>query len=130
MFIGERDAHALSAHVAQRHMVQVIARVRGILDPALEQAMARRLTAMLRRRQVVLPEGRDRDLARSLIEGMLRAVAARLPEAAPVLADAARNAASGITLDFDFAFPDKAAVGKSGTTEATALRITPGMKRV
>jgi len=130
LFIGERDAHALSAHVAQRHMVQVIARVRGILDPALEEALTHRLTAMLRRRQVVLPEGRDRDLARSLIEGMLRAVAARLPEAAPVLADAARNAASGITLDFDFAFPDRAALGKRGTAEATALRITPGLKRV
>lgn len=130
LFVGERDAHALSAHVAQRHMVQVIARVRGILDPALEQALTRRLSATLRRRRVVLPEGRDRDLARFLIEGMLRAVAARLPEAAPALADAARNAASGITLDFDFAFPDKAALGKPAATDATALRITPGMKRV
>lgn len=129
LFIGERDAHALSAQVAKRHMVQVIARIRGILDPALEQAMARRLTAMMRRRRVALPDGADRALAHALIEGMLRAVTSRLPESAPVLADAARSAASGVTLEFDFTFPNVAALGKPGTTEATALRITAGRRR-
>jgi hypothetical protein len=128
LFIGERDAHALSAQLAKRHMVQVIARIRGILDPTLEQALARRLSAMMRRRRVALPDEGGRALSHALVEGMLRAISSRLPESAPALADAARNAASGVTLTFDFTFPSVAALAKPGTPEATALHIAAGRK--
>lgn len=128
VFIGERDAHALSAQLAKRHMVQVIARIRGILDPALEQALTRRLTAMMRRRRLALPDAGAQALSHAMVEGMLRAISSRLPESAPAFADAARDAASGVTLTFDFTFPSVAALGKPGTPEATALRITAGRK--
>jgi hypothetical protein len=129
LFIGERDAHALSAAVAKRHMVQVIARVRGILDPALEQALARRLAAMMRRRRVALADATGRALARTLVEAMLRALSAKLPESAPALAAAARDAASGITLAFDIPFPSVAALAKPGAAEASGLTITAGRSR-
>ena len=111
-------------------MIQVVARVRSMLDPALERAMADRLAATYRRQRIPLTEGRERDLARSLCAGMLRAVAARMPESAPVLAEAARNAASGITLSFDFSFADRNALDKPEKIEVSALRITPGIDRV
>jgi hypothetical protein len=128
LLIGERDSHALAGHLERRRMVQVVSVVRGLVGPAMRQAMARRLEWMLGRRGVALAPGAGRRLADRLSDAMVRAVSQQLPAAGPTFAQAAKDPAPGVTLTFGFTFPDKAALG-TATPSGPTLTIRPGASR-
>ena len=125
LFVGERDSHSLASHLERRRMVQVVSIVRGLVGPAMRQAMARRLERMLGRRGVTLAPGAGRRFAEQLADAIVRAVSQHLPAAGPTLAQAAKDPAPGVTLTFGFTFPSKAALGTAAPDTPT-LTIRPG----
>jgi hypothetical protein len=126
--VGERDAHALAAHLERRDLVQVVSTVRRLLDPAAQRGIAQRLTRTLRARGVQLPPDAAQQLAGRLADAALRAVSAQLPAAAATLAQAAKDPAAGVTLTFGFTFTDKDAI-TAGEPATPTLTIRPGKLR-
>jgi len=129
LFLGERDAHLMSGALDKKQMLQVVAHLRRILNPALTQAMAVRLARMMGRRKFALPAGADQKLAAALTAGILRATAERLPAAAPALAQAAKDAAAGVTLEFAFTFPNRSSLKSASGATVSALNISAGIRR-
>ena len=125
LFVGERTSLSLASHLERRMMVQVVSIVRGLVGPAMRQAMALRLERMLGRRGVTLAPGAGRRLAEQLADAIVRAVSQHLPAAGPSLAQAAKDPAPGVTLAFGFTFPSKAALGAAAPNTPT-LTIRPG----
>jgi hypothetical protein len=121
--IGERDAHALAAHLERRDLVQVLSLVRGLVGPAARQSMAQRLERALGRRGLRLAPGTGRRLADQLAEAAVRAVSQQLPAAAATLARAAKDPAPGVTLTFGFTFKDNdAMLAAEAQTPTLAVR--------
>lgn len=123
--LGERDAHLMARHLAARRHVQLVAGVRRLLGPTARQALAARLERSLGRRGARLAPAAALQLANTVSDGMLRAVAQQLPAAAPALARAAQDPARGLTLTFEFRFASGAAIG-TGTPEGPSLSIAAG----
>lgn len=126
--LGERDTHAIAAHLERRRLVQVVSEIRRLVDPAMRRALALRLERMLGRHGVTPASGALPRQAQRLADAMLRAVSGQLPAAAATLARAARDPADGATLTFGFTFGDKAAIATAPPGEAS-LTIQPGYRR-
>jgi hypothetical protein len=75
-----------------------------------------------------VPPDRPAALAEKIAESLLSVVSAKLPESATAFAQAARDAASGLTLTFEFRFAEKAAL-IGGEPAAPAMTIRPGWHR-
>jgi hypothetical protein len=128
LWMSERDAHALAAHVEGRRMVQIISLVRGLVGRGFRHALAGRLERVLGRRGMTLPAGAAPRLADRLADAMVRAVSQQLPAAGPSLAQAARDPSPGVTLIFTFTFAAKAALDRADVGSPT-LTIRPGYFR-
>lgn len=125
--VGEREAHAIAAHLEGSRMPQVLAVLRGVLGSAARRVIATRVQRMLRRRAVpTTPDAAGR-LAQRLAEAMLQAVSQQLPAAAPALSTAAKDAASGLTLSFAFTFDDARSLAGAAPGQPT-LSIRPGVR--
>jgi hypothetical protein len=123
--IGERDAHALVGYLERRDLTQVVSLVRGLVGPAAQQTIARRLEQMLTKHGIPLTPGAGPPLAGRLADAMLRAVSQQLPSAAATLTRAAKDPAAGVTLTFGFTFPDKDTIATAGP-ETPTLKIRAG----
>jgi hypothetical protein len=127
--LSEREAHEASAALAKNAQAQVIAQIRTVVGGAFRAALTARLTRHLAAKAgAAVPPDRPAALAEKLAESLLSVVSAKLPESATALAQAARDAASGVTLTFEFRFADKAAL-IGGEPAAPAMTIRPGWHR-
>jgi hypothetical protein len=127
--LSEREAHDIAGALARKGLVQVVGHIRSALGPAFRHALARRLGRHLAAKAgEPIPPARPAELADKLAEAMLGAVSKSLPEAAAQLGQAARDAAPGITLTFEFHFKDRAALA-TGDPGAPNLTIRPGAHR-
>ena len=127
--LSEREAHEAAAALGRKAHAQVVAQLRTTLGAAFRTALAARLTRHLAAKaEGTVPPERAAALAESMIGGALTALSAALPAAATTFAQAARDAASGVTLSFTFAFADKAAL-VTGTPAQPSLVIRPGWQR-
>ena len=127
--LGERESHAVAVALGKQSQAQVVAQLRSVLGAAFRSALAARLTRHLAEKagQPMSP-ARPAELADQLAESMLTVVSQKLPGAAPALAQAARDAARGVTLTFAFGLPDRAAL-ISGAPRPPTLNIRPGWHR-
>jgi len=127
--LSERESHEIATALSKKAHAHVIAQVRHVLGGAFRHALAMRLTRHLSEKTgLPVPPSRPRELADKLAESMLNAISQKLPGAATTLAQAARDAASGVTLTFAFGFPDKAAL-ISGEPRTPTMIIRPGWHR-
>ena len=126
--IGERAAHTMAGQLAQQAHTQVIATLRALLGPAARRGIAVRLgrSRTLNSPERV-PEDRRKAMADTVAEAMLTAIAKELPAAGATLASAAKDPATGISLTFAFAYPDRAAL-LGGTPGEPTLTIRPGYR--
>ncbi len=127
--LSERESHELSAALGRKANAQVIALLRLVLGAAFRSAMGTRLGRHLAAKAgAPVPPNRAAALAEKIAESILTVVSAKLPETASALAQAARDAARGLTLTFEFRFADKAAL-VAGDPEAPTMTIRPGWHR-
>ncbi len=127
--LSERESHEIAGALARKANVQVVSQIRAALGPAFRAALTRRMARHLAEKAgAPVPPARAAELAEKLAEAMLGAVSTNLPSSAPSLGDAARDAAPGVTLTFEFRFKDKAAL-VSGDPTAPTLVIRPGWHR-
>jgi hypothetical protein len=113
LHVSERIAHQLVEHLQKQRLVQVVAAVRKLVGPAVQQALATRIQRVLAKRGVTLSEGAGKKLSAELAEGIARVVAQQLPAAAATLTTAAKDPAAGVTLTFVFAFDNREAIGQT-----------------
>jgi hypothetical protein len=107
----------------------VIALLRIVVGMAFRTAMGTRLARHLAAKAgAPVAPNRAAALAEKIAESILSVVSAKLPESATALAQAARDAARGLTLTFEFRFADKAAL-VAGDPEAPTMTIRPGWHR-
>ncbi len=123
--LGEREAHRLAELLARRAHPTVVARIRGLLRPAVQRHLAGRLARHAARAGRALTAEQAQKLAGAVAEAMVATVAKELPPAAAALATAAKDPASGLTLSFTFRFSD-AAAWAAGTVAAPTMTIRPG----
>jgi hypothetical protein len=127
--MSEREAHEISSALAKKAHTQVIAHMRQCVGAAFRTALTARLARRLAEKAgSPVPPDRPAALAEKIADGLLTVVSARLPESATALAQAARDAARGLTLTFEFKFTDKAAL-VTGDPAAPTLTIRPGWHR-
>jgi hypothetical protein len=127
--LAERESHAVAVALGKQSHAQVVAQLRNVLGAAFRSALAARLTQRLAEKAgQPVPAARSVELADQLAESMLTVVSQKLPGAATALAQAARDAARGVTLTFAFGFPDRAAL-ISGAPRSPTLNIRPGWHR-
>lgn len=126
LHVSERLAHELIGHLEKQQMAPVVAAIRALLGEPAQQALAARLHAMLKSRQITLAEGGSAKLADAMAEAMTRALAAQLPAAAAALTSAAKEPTAGVTLSFAFSFADRAAIADSKFEDPT-LSIHSGV---
>jgi hypothetical protein len=127
--LSERESHTVAWALGKRAHAQVVAQLRTVLGAAFRAALATRLTRHLSERTgLPVPPARPPALADKLAESMLGVISQKLPESATALGQAARDAASGLTLTFDYRFADKAAL-VSGEPKAPTMVIRPGWHR-
>jgi hypothetical protein len=109
--LSERESHEMAAALGRKAHPQVIAQLRTVLGAAFRAALATRLMRHLSAKagRPVPPE-RPPALAEMVADSMLGVVSATLPEWATALAQAARDAAPGVTLTFEYRFADKASL--------------------
>jgi hypothetical protein len=99
------------------------------MGPAFRAGLAARLSRQLPAKAgAPVPPDRPAALAEKVAESMLALLSAKLPESATALGQAARDAAKGVTLSFEYRFPDKAAL-VTGDPAAPAMTIRPGWHR-
>jgi hypothetical protein len=127
--LSERESHELSAALGRKQHAQVIAQLRVVLGAAFRAALTARLTRQLAAKAgAPVPPNRAAALAEKVAESVLSVVSTKLPESATALAQAARDAARGMTLTFEFRFADKPAL-VTGDPEAPTMTIRPGWHR-
>ena len=127
--LSEREAHEASTALAKNGQAQVIAQLRTIVSGAFRTALTTRLTRQLAAKAgAPVPPDRPAALAEKIAESLLSVVSAKLPESATAFAQAARDAANGLTLTFEFRFAEKAAL-ISGEPAAPTMTIRPGWHR-
>lgn len=127
--LSERESHVIATALGKKAHAQVIAQLRTILGGAFRTALAQRLTRHLSEKAgLSVPPSRPTELADKLAESMLTVVSQKLPGAAATLSQAAKDAARGVTLTFEFGFADKAALS-SGDPRVPTLVIRPGWHR-
>ncbi len=127
--LSERESHEAAAALGRKAHAQVIAQLRNVLGPALRAALAARLMRHLSEKAgAPVPPARPAQLAGKLAESMLGVLSAKLPESATALGQAARDAAQGVTLTFQYRFSDRAAL-VSGDPSAPTMAIRPGWHR-
>lgn len=111
--LSEREGYDLSTALARKAFVQVIARLREVFNPAFRKALSQRLLRHLHKKVgVAVPPQRPVQLGERLAEGILGAVSKKLPESAPLIIQAVRDPAKGVTLTFEFRMADKEALLK------------------
>ena len=125
--VGERVAHELVGHLEKRRLPQVVATVRGLIGPPARQALADKLTRVLGRHGVTLPDGGSARLADALCDSLLRTVAKQLHESAAALTTAAKDPDHGVTLTFAFEFDSKQTLGRAPVGDPT-LKIRSGAR--
>ncbi|WP_157454020.1 hypothetical protein [Cellulomonas sp. Root485] len=128
LHVSERNAHLLVGHLEKREHVQVVALVRGLVGPAMRQALTVRLRHMLARHAVTVPEGGAKRLADALADAVGKGVAEQLSTSAAALTTAAKDPAPGVTLTFAFTFAGRPALA-SGTAPEPVLSIRAGEHR-
>ena len=127
--LSERESHVMATALSRRAFAQVVSHVRAVLGAAFRTALAPRLARHLAEKAgVPVAPSRPVQLAERLAESMLGVVSQKLPESATMLGQAARDAASGVTLTFDYRFPDKAALA-TGDPRTPTMTIRPGWHR-
>jgi hypothetical protein len=127
--LSERESHAVAVALSKKAHAQVIAQLRVVLGSAFRAALATRLARHLSEKVgLPVPPGRPAAMAAKLAESMLGVVSLKLPESATLLGQAARDAASGVTLTFDFRFADKSAL-VAGEPRTPTMLIRPGPHR-
>jgi len=127
--LSERESHLVASALSRRALAQVVMQLRTVLGAAFRTALAARLTRHLAEKGVTnTTPGRPAALAEMLAESMLGVISAKLPASATTLAQAARDAASGLTISFEFQFADRNAVA-SGDPKAPTMTIRPGWHR-
>jgi hypothetical protein len=127
--LSERESHEAAAALERKAATQVIAQLRTVMGPAFRAGLAARLARHLSAKAgVPVPPDRPAALAEKVAESMLALLSAKLPESATALGQAARDAAKGVTLSFEYRFPDKAAL-VTGDPAAPAMTIRPGWHR-
>src|SRR4029453_4353026 len=103
--------------------------LRMVLGAAFRAALAARLARQMSEKTgLLVPPARPPPVAEKLAEWVLGVISQKLPESATVLGQAARDAARGLTLTFDYRFADKAAL-VSGEPKAPTMVIRPGWHR-
>jgi hypothetical protein len=127
--LSERESHMIATALGKKAHAQVIAQLRTVLGGAFRTALAQRLTRHLSEKTgLPVPPSRPAELADKLAESMLTVVSQKLPGAGATLSQAAKDAARGVTLTFEFGFADKAAL-TSGDPRSPTLVIRPGWHR-
>jgi len=127
--LSERESHEAAAALDRKAHVQVIAQLRSVLGAAFRTGLAARLARHLSAKAgAPVPQERPAGLAEKLADSMLGVLSAKLPESAAALGQAARDVAKGVTLSFEYRFPDKAAL-VTGDPTAPSMTIRPGWHR-
>jgi hypothetical protein len=127
--LSEREAHEAAAALQRSAHTQVVAQLRTVMGPAFRAGLAARLLRHLSAKAgAPVPPERPAALAEKLAESMLGVLSAKLPESANALAQAAKDPARGVTLSFEYRFPEKAAL-LTGDPSAPIMIIRPGWHR-
>ena len=127
--LSEREAHEAAAALDRKAHAQVIAQLRNVMGPAFRAGLTTRLGRHLSAKAgAPVPPDRPAALAEKVAESMLGVLSAKLPESATALGQAAKDAAKGVTLSFEYRFPEKAAL-LTGDPAAPTMTIRPGWHR-
>lgn len=124
--LGERLAHQVATLGARNAQPELVALLRRILGPRLQESVATRLSRMLgRATKATVPPNRGQQLATHLVEAIKAEFAKQLPTKSEAVSAAAKDPAPGLTLTFAFPFADAAALtgGQPGTPTMT---VRPG----
>ncbi|WP_130337570.1 hypothetical protein [Micromonospora kangleipakensis] len=127
--LSERAAHRVTELLAQNADVRLVAAFRSLILGIAQQPLPGRIARQAERTPgAALTAAQARALAAGVGERMVAAISAQLRSLAPTLAAAARDAAEGVTLTFEFGFADRAALA-AGRPDAPTVTVRPGRHR-
>lgn len=127
--LGERKAHRVGELLAQRADVQLVAGFRSMILGLAQRSLPERIARQSQRTPgAALTMDQARVVAAAVGERMVAAISAQLRTLAPSLAAAARDPEEGVTVTFELAFADWAAL-VAGRPDAPTITLRPGRRR-